>query len=101
MFFFDKQIAQLAERILIRPRNIDYRTNVFVQGAHPGGARGRLLGTIRSSTLEPVPLTPPHSVALLALATRRIPLLTPLPRLPSCCLTGHARRSGVKPSSSR
>ena len=29
MFFFDKQIAQLAERLLIRPRNIDYRTGVF------------------------------------------------------------------------
>ena len=29
MFFFDKQIAQLAERLLIRPRNIDYRIGVF------------------------------------------------------------------------
>jgi len=36
MFFFDKQIAQLAERLLIRPRNIDYRTNVFASKVTPG-----------------------------------------------------------------
>merc|ERR1719473_870041 len=36
MFFFDKQIAQLAERILIRPRNIDYKANVFATKVTPG-----------------------------------------------------------------
>jgi dihydrolipoamide dehydrogenase len=36
MFFFDKQIAQLAERLLIRPRNIDYRTGVFASKVTPG-----------------------------------------------------------------
>merc|ERR1719364_397835 len=36
MFFFDKQIAQLAERLLVRPRNIDYRTNVFASKVTPG-----------------------------------------------------------------
>merc|ERR1719199_1440521 len=36
MFFFDRQIAQLAERILIRPRDIDYRTNVFASKVTPG-----------------------------------------------------------------
>jgi len=36
MFFFDKQIAQLAERLLIRPRAIDYRTNVFASKVTPG-----------------------------------------------------------------
>jgi len=36
MFFFDKQIAQMAERILIRPRNIDYKANVFATKVTPG-----------------------------------------------------------------
>ena len=39
MFFFDKQIAQLAERILIRPRDIDYRAGVFASEVTPGVRR--------------------------------------------------------------
>lgn len=43
MFFFDKQIAQLAERILIRPRDIDYRTNVFASKVTPGACCSTVL----------------------------------------------------------
>ena len=38
MFFFDQQIAKLAERLLIMPRKIDYRTNVFASKVTPGTA---------------------------------------------------------------
>lgn len=33
---FDKQIAQMAERVLIRPRPIDYFTGVFAAEVTPG-----------------------------------------------------------------
>lgn len=33
---FDREIAKLAERLLIRPRPIDYRTNVFASEVIPG-----------------------------------------------------------------
>jgi len=56
MFFFDKQIAQLAERILIRPRNIDYRTNVFASKVTPGvpGVKPVTIEMIDAKTKEHV-----------------------------------------------
>ena len=56
MFFFDKQIAQLAERILIRPRNIDYRTNVFASKVTPGvpGVKPVTIEMIDANTKEHV-----------------------------------------------
>jgi dihydrolipoamide dehydrogenase len=56
MFFFDKQIAQLAERILIRPRDIDYRTNVFASKVTPGipGVKPVQIEMIDANTKEHV-----------------------------------------------
>jgi len=56
MFFFDKQIAQLAERILVRPRNIDYRTNVFASKVTPGvpGVKPVTIEMIDANTKEHV-----------------------------------------------
>ena len=56
MFFFDKQIAQLAERLLIRPRNIDYRTNVFASKVTPGepGVKPVVIEMIDAKTKEHV-----------------------------------------------
>ena len=33
---FDKEIAKMAERVLVRPRNIDYHTNVLATKVTPG-----------------------------------------------------------------
>ncbi len=33
---FDKEIAKLAQRVLINPRNIDYHTNVLATKVTPG-----------------------------------------------------------------
>merc|ERR1719163_746393 len=54
MFFFDKQIAQMAERLLIRPRNIDYRTNVFASKVTPGipGEKPVVIEMIDAKTKE-------------------------------------------------
>ena len=56
MFFFDKQIAQLAERLLVRPRNIDYRTNVFASKVTPGipGVKPVVIEMIDANTKEHV-----------------------------------------------
>merc|ERR1719231_96196 len=56
MFFFDKQIAQLAERLLVRPRNIDYRTNVFASKVTPGipGVKPVTIEMIDANTKEHV-----------------------------------------------
>jgi len=56
MFFFDKQIAQLAERILVKPRNIDYRTNVFASKVTPGvpGVKPVVIEMIDANTKEHV-----------------------------------------------
>merc|ERR1719387_2719525 len=56
MFFFDKQIAQLAERLLVRPRNIDYRTNVFASKVTPGipGVKPVVIEMIDAKTKEHV-----------------------------------------------
>jgi len=53
---FDKQIAQLAERILIRPRDIDYRTNVFASKVTPGipGVKPVTIEMIDANTKEHV-----------------------------------------------
>jgi len=54
MFFFDKQIAQLAERLLVRPRAIDYRTNVFASKVTPGipGVKPVVIEMIDANTKE-------------------------------------------------
>merc|ERR1719487_1888147 len=54
MFFFDKQIAQLAERLLVRPRKIDYRTNVFASKVTPGipGVKPVTIEMIDANTKE-------------------------------------------------
>merc|ERR1719271_390734 len=56
MFFFDKQIAKLAERILIRPRDVDYRTNVFASKVTPGipGVKPVTIEMIDADTKEHV-----------------------------------------------
>jgi len=56
MFFFDKQIAQLAERILIRPRNIDYKTGVLASKVTPGipGVKPVKIELINTETKEAV-----------------------------------------------
>merc|ERR1719238_2064829 len=56
MFFFDKQIAQLAERLLVRPRAIDYRTNVFASKVTPGipGVKPVVIEMIDANTKEHV-----------------------------------------------
>jgi len=56
MPFFDRQIAQLADRMLIRPRAIDSRTNVFAAEVIPGepGVKPAVIKTIDANTKEPV-----------------------------------------------
>merc|ERR1719506_3145097 len=56
MFFFDQQIAKLAERILIRPRDVDYRTNVFASKVTPGipGVKPVTIEMIDADTKEHV-----------------------------------------------
>merc|ERR1719426_98094 len=53
---FDGQIAKLAERILIRPRDIDYRTNVFASKVTPGipGVKPVTIEMIDANTKEHV-----------------------------------------------
>jgi len=56
MPFFDRQIAQLADRILIRPRAIDSYTNVFASEVTPGipGERPATVKMIDANTKEHV-----------------------------------------------
>lgn len=53
---FDREIARLAERLLITPRGIDYRTGVFASKVTPGklGERPVIIETIDARTKEPV-----------------------------------------------
>jgi len=55
MPFFDRQIAQLADRLLIRPRPIDSRTNVFASEVIPGepGVKPAVVKMIDANTKEP------------------------------------------------
>ncbi|KAL1504277.1 hypothetical protein AB1Y20_010686 [Prymnesium parvum] len=52
---FDKQIAQMAERVLIRPRPIDYYTGVFASEVTPGipGVKPVTVKMIDAVTKEP------------------------------------------------
>lgn len=40
---FDPEIARIAERLLIKPRAIDYRTGVFASKVTPGTPRNSIL----------------------------------------------------------
>mmetsp|Transcript_15007 Transcript_15007/g.21315 ORF Transcript_15007/g.21315 Transcript_15007/m.21315 type:complete len:520 (+) Transcript_15007:45-1604(+) len=53
---FDREIAKLAERILIKPRGIDYRLNVFASEVIPGipGERPVTIKMIDATTKEHV-----------------------------------------------
>ena len=52
---FDRGIAQLAERMLVRPRPIDYHTNVFAAEVTPGvqGEKPCVVKMIDANTKEP------------------------------------------------
>lgn len=56
MPFFDRQIAQLADRMLIRPRKIDSYTNVFASEVTPGipGEKPATIKMIDANTKEHV-----------------------------------------------
>merc|ERR1719353_376542 len=56
MFFFDNQIARLAERVLIKPRNIDYKTGVLASKVTPGipGVKPVKIELINTETKEAV-----------------------------------------------
>ena len=43
---FDKEIAKLAQRILINPRKIDYHTGVLATKVTPGAARPAVPGPV-------------------------------------------------------
>ncbi|KAJ8601554.1 hypothetical protein CTAYLR_005238 [Chrysophaeum taylorii] len=53
---FDREIARLAERLLLTPRGIDYRTGVFASKVTAGkrGERPVIIETIDAKTKEPV-----------------------------------------------
>ena len=60
---FDKQIAQMAERVLIRPRPIDYYTGVFAAEVIPG------------LTILPPPLPLAEAIARIAGQNWQVPNL--------------------------
>merc|ERR1719247_1565113 len=64
MAFFDKQIAQQADKILIRPRNIDGYTNVFASEVTPGvpGVKPCRVKMIDAVTKEHVETIEPDAV---------------------------------------
>jgi len=64
MAFFDKQIAQQADKILIRPRNIDGYTNVFAAEVTPGlpGVKPCRVKMIDADTKEHVETIEPDAV---------------------------------------
>lgn len=47
---FDKEIAKMAQRILINPRNIDWRTGVLATKVTPG--RDSLLQLVKSPIMQ-------------------------------------------------
>lgn len=53
---FDPEIARIAERLLVRPRSIDYHTNVFAAKVTPGepGVKPVLIDLIDASSKEAV-----------------------------------------------
>jgi len=69
---FDKEIAQIAEKVLIEPRPIDYRTNVFASEVIPGipGQSPVVIKMIDSKTKEHVETL---EVDACMIATGRIP----------------------------
>ena len=69
---FDREIAKQAERILIRPRPIDYRTGVFASEVIPGeiGKKPCTVKMIDAKTKEHVETIEPDAVMI---ATGRVP----------------------------
>eukprot|EP00816_Leptocylindrus_hargravesii_P011001 CAMPEP_0196819436 /NCGR_PEP_ID=MMETSP1362-20130617/70558_1 /TAXON_ID=163516 /ORGANISM="Leptocylindrus danicus, Strain CCMP1856" /LENGTH=529 /DNA_ID=CAMNT_0042197929 /DNA_START=9 /DNA_END=1598 /DNA_ORIENTATION=+ len=69
---FDREIAKLAERLLIRPRPIDYRTNVFASEVIPGipGEKPVTIKMIDANTKEHVETI---EVDAAMVATGRVP----------------------------
>jgi dihydrolipoamide dehydrogenase len=69
---FDREIAKLAERILIRPRPIDYRTGVFASEVTPGipGVKPVTIKMIDANTKEHVETI---EVDACMVATGRVP----------------------------
>lgn len=69
---FDREIAKLAERLLIRDRPIDYRTNVFASEVIPGkvGEKPVIVKMIDANTKEHVETLEVDAVMV---ATGRIP----------------------------
>ena len=53
---FDREIARVAERLLLTPRGIDYRTGVFASKVSPGkrGEKPVIIETIDAKTKNPV-----------------------------------------------
>mmetsp|Transcript_53433 Transcript_53433/g.88724 ORF Transcript_53433/g.88724 Transcript_53433/m.88724 type:complete len:520 (+) Transcript_53433:51-1610(+) len=72
MPFFDKQIAQLADRMLIRPRPIDSYTGVFASEVTPGvpGVKPCTVKMIDAKTKEP---TATIEVDAVMVCTGRVP----------------------------
>jgi len=66
MPFFDKQIAQQADKILIRPRNIDSFTGVFASEILPGipGEKPATIKMIDANTKEPAETIYPDAVMI-------------------------------------
>jgi len=69
---FDREIAKLAERLLIRDRPIDYRTNVFASEVTPGipGEKPVIVKMIDANTKEHVETLEVDAVMV---ATGRVP----------------------------
>uniref|UniRef100_A0A6T5PVL8 Dihydrolipoyl dehydrogenase n=1 Tax=Heterosigma akashiwo TaxID=2829 RepID=A0A6T5PVL8_HETAK len=69
---FDKEIARMADRILIKPRNIDFRTNVFASEVIPGvlGEKPVTIKMIDATTKEHVETL---EVDACMVATGRVP----------------------------
>jgi dihydrolipoamide dehydrogenase len=69
---FDREIAKLAERLLVRPRSIDYRTGVFASEVTPGipGVKPVTIKMIDAKTKEHVETL---EVDAAMVATGRVP----------------------------
>lgn len=69
---FDREIAKMAERLLIRPRSIDYRTGVFASEVTPGipGVKPVTIKMIDANTKEHVETI---EVDACMVATGRVP----------------------------
>eukprot|EP00746_Dinoflagellata_sp_MGD_P120249 gnl/MRDRNA2_/MRDRNA2_55859_c0_seq1.p1 gnl/MRDRNA2_/MRDRNA2_55859_c0~~gnl/MRDRNA2_/MRDRNA2_55859_c0_seq1.p1 ORF type:complete len:546 (-),score=106.94 gnl/MRDRNA2_/MRDRNA2_55859_c0_seq1:193-1830(-) len=72
MPYFDREIAKLAERILVRPRNIKYRTGVLASKVSPGSP-GRKPVVIELSDTSTKEVIDTLEVDACLIATGRVP----------------------------